>query len=192
MLELHARVMRQSVDVVGLVKDDQWELPTPCSEWDVRALVEHMILDNRGFGAAARGEAIDRSVWTDTSFGPDLRDEYTRSAALVVEAFKQPVAQFWLPRINHAITYPAAQAISFHLLDYMIHSWDVAVAIGHPIAFDEDLVTAVREIGDREVPNGPNRLRVGASFQPVLEPRAGESAFDRLLRTLGRSPHWPN
>jgi uncharacterized protein (TIGR03086 family) len=192
MLELHGRVMRQSVDVVGLIKDDQWELPTPCTEWEVRGLVEHMILDNRGFAAAARGEAIDRAVWTEKSFGPDLREEYARSASLVAEAFKQPVAQFWLPRINDAITYPAAQAISFHLLDYLIHSWDVAAAIGHQVRFDEDLVTAVREIGDREVPNGANRLRVGASFQPPREPRAGESAQDRLLRTLGRSPDWPN
>lgn len=183
--------MRQSVEVVSLIKDDQWELPTPCGEWDLRGLVEHMILDNRGFAAAARGEVIDRSVWTDKTFGPDLRDEYSRSAALVVEAFKQPVAQFWLPRITDKITYPAARAISFHLLDYVVHAWDVASAIGHAISFDEDIVTIVREIGDREVPNGPNRLREGASFQPALEPRAGESALDRLLRTLGRSPDWP-
>jgi uncharacterized protein (TIGR03086 family) len=192
MLELHRRVMRQSIEIVSLIKDDQWELPTPCSDWDLCGLVEHMILDNRGFSAAAGGEVTDRSVWTNRSFLPDLRDEYARSASLVVEAFKQPVAEFWLPRILDTITYPAAQAISFHLLDYVVHSWDVAASIGHPIAFDEDVIAAVQDIGDREVPNGPNRLRVGASFQPILPAEPGESTLDRLLRTLGRSPHWPN
>jgi uncharacterized protein (TIGR03086 family) len=192
MLELHGRAMRQSTEVVALIKDDRWELPTPCTEWDLRGLVEHMILDNRGFAAAARGEVIDRSAWTERSFGPDLRVEYAQSADAVVSAFATPVANFWLPRINDALTYPAAQAIGFHLLDYVIHAWDVAASIGQPIQFDEDIIAAVQRIGDREVPNGPNRVRVGASFRPALPPAPTESTLDHLLRTLGRSPNWPD
>lgn len=184
--------MRQSTEIVSLIKDEQWESPTPCTEWDLRQLVEHMILDNRGFTAAARGDVSDRSVWSDRSFGPDLRVEYARSAGDVMTAFATPVDRFWLPRINDAVTFPAAQAISFHLLDYLVHGWDVAAAIGYPVAFEKDLLDAVQEIGDREVLNGPNRLRPGASFQPALEPEATESKQDRLLRTLGRSPSWPN
>ncbi|HCT78500.1 MAG TPA: TIGR03086 family protein [Micromonosporaceae bacterium] len=192
MLELHRRTMSQSTEIVSLIKDEQWELPTPCTEWNLRQLVEHMILDNRGFAAAAQGEVIDRSVWLLREFDPGLRVEYARSADDVVTAFRTPVASFWLPRINDAITFPAAQAIGFHLLDYLVHGWDVAAAIGYPVAFDEDLIEAVQAIGDREVLNGPNRLRPNASFRPALLPKPGESKQDYLLRTLGRSPSWPD
>lgn len=191
MLELHRRTMGHSADIVSLIKDEQWELRTPCTEWNLRQLVEHMILDNRGFAAAARGEVVNRNVWSDRSFDPDLRAEYARSADYVAAAFRAPVAGFWLPRINDAVTFPAAQAIGFHLLDYLVHSWDVAAAIGHPVAFDEDLIEAVQAIGDREVLNGPNRLRPDASFRPALPSRPDESTQDRLLRTLGRAPDWP-
>lgn len=88
---MHPRVMRRSVEVVNAIENDQWELPTPCSEWNLRQLVEHMILDNRGFAAAARGPH-DRSVWTETNFKTDLRAEYSDSATDVVKAFEDPVS----------------------------------------------------------------------------------------------------
>lgn len=187
----HPRVMLRSVEVVSLIEDDQWELPTPCSEWNLRELVEHMILDNRGFAAAAGGPH-DRSVWTLATFKTDLRAEYSDSAEKVMKAFENPVPEFWLPRIDDTVTYPAAQAISYHLLDYLVHAWDVAASIGQRITFDEDLIESVQTVGDRYIPNGPNRFRVGRTFHPVLPPEPGESTLDHLLRTLGRSPRWPN
>ncbi|MFB9238215.1 TIGR03086 family metal-binding protein [Plantactinospora siamensis] len=190
-LELHRRALRQSVDLVDLIGDDQWALPTPCAEWDLRQLVEHMTLDNRGFAAAAGGERADTAVWSARDFGPDLRAEYARSAERVVAAFRSPAPEFWLPRITPDTTFAADRAIGFHLLDYLAHGWDVAAATGRPVDYPADLVAAVQEIADRDVPNGPNRLRAGASFRPALPAQPDESALDHLLRTLGRSPSWP-
>ncbi len=185
--------MRESSKLVELVHDDQWELPTPCAQWNLRQLVEHMTLENRGFAAAAEGETEDRSAWTERSFG-DLRGDYAESAERVAEAFARADVErgeFWLPLIAPERRFPARQAISFHLLDYVVHGWDVAASLRQPVDYPGDIVRLVREIADREVPDGPRRLRPGASFQPAIAWQEGDSAMDGLLAVLGRSPRWP-
>jgi uncharacterized protein (TIGR03086 family) len=195
MLDLHRLAMRHSVAVVHSIGDDQWALPTPCARWDLRQLVEHMTLENRGFAAAAGGETSDRTVWSERSFDADLRSDYTRSADLVVTAFGADGVldrQFWLPRINDTMTFPGRRAVSFHLLDYVVHTWDVAAATGQPRALADDLVAAALDIAHREVPDGPRRHRPDASFAPPLPTPEGAPPFDRLLAVLGRSPSWPD
>jgi uncharacterized protein (TIGR03086 family) len=195
MLELHARVLRQSVDIVDDIGDGQWDGPTPCAGWTLRQLVEHMILENRGFAAAAGGETSDRRVWTDRQFLDDLRADYRASAERVVESFGAPgvlEGEFWLPLINPSLRLPARQAISFHLLDYVVHGWDVATAIGRPVQVPTDIVDAALDIATREVPDGPRRHRPNASFVAPVELAPGAPELDRLLAWLGRSPTWPD
>jgi uncharacterized protein (TIGR03086 family) len=194
MIEEHRLVMRESVKLVELIHDDQWVLPTPCAQWDLRQLVEHMTLENRGFAAAARGETEDSSVWTDRNF-TDLRGDYAESAERVVAAFGEPEVlqgEFWLPLLTRDRMFPARQAVSFHLLDYVVHGWDVATSLRQPVEYPANIVALVREIADREVPDGPRRLRPGASFQPAIAPQEGDSALESLVAVLGRSPRWPN
>ncbi len=193
MIDQHRYTMRHSVKLVELIHDDQWELATPCTEWNLRELVEHMTLENRGFAAAARGQTQDSSPWTERDFG-DLRADYAESAERVVAAFGEPgvlESEFWLPLIDPARRFPGRQAVSFHLLDYVVHGWDVAASLRQPVDYPDDLVTLVREIADREVPDGPRRLRPNASFKPAIaEPEA--SPWESLLAVLGRPPKWPN
>ncbi|MFG1951997.1 TIGR03086 family metal-binding protein [Micromonospora sp. NPDC048830] len=192
MLELHRRTMRRSVEIVAAIRDDQWDAPTPCAGWTVRDLLAHMIRENRGFAAAAGGETADRSPWT-SPIGPDPRADYAASAHLAVAAFNAggvPDREFWLPQLNDAVTYPGGQAVGFHLLDYLVHGWDLAVATGQPFSFDEDVLAAVRDIAARDVPHGPRRHRPGATFAPPLPAGAEASQAQRLLAFLGRDPHW--
>jgi uncharacterized protein (TIGR03086 family) len=194
MLELHRLAMRHSVDVVGQIEDSHWDRATPCDQWRLRDLVHHMILENRGFAAAADGETADRTVWTEASFDDDLRADYRASAERVSAAFARDGVldgEFWLPLIDDSRRFPARQAISFHLLDYVVHSWDVARAAGQPITFEPELVQAVAEIAEAEVPDGPRRRRPNASFRPPVTVEPGGREFDRVLAFLGRSPYWP-
>ena len=192
MLDLHCRTLLHSVEIVSAIRDDQWDLPTPCTQWTVRQLLAHMIRENRGFAAAAGGETADRSPWT-SPIGTDPRVDYAASAEQVVAAFGAEGVldgTFWLPLINDSMVFPATQAVSFHLLDYLVHGWDVAVSIGRPLAFPDDVVPAVREIADREVRDGPRRHRPGATFAPALPTTATAPVLDQLLAFLGRDPDW--
>jgi uncharacterized protein (TIGR03086 family) len=195
MRDLHLLAMRHSISAVQRIRDDQWTLPTPCSRWNLRQLVEHMTLENRGFAAAADGETSDRTMWTERDFDADLRADYTRSADLVVTAFGADGVlerQFWLPRIDDRVTFLGRRAVNFHLLDYVVHTWDVAAALGRPVALADDLVAAALDIAHREVPDGPRRHRPEASFAPPVPTPDDARPLDRLLAVLGRSPSWPD
>lgn len=190
--DLHRRTMRHSVGLVAAIGDHQWDLPTPCGQWTARDLLVHMIRENRGFAAAAAGETVDRSAWT-SPVGDDPRAEYAESADQVVEAFGAPGAldrEFWLPLIAPDTTFAGQRAAGFHLLDYLVHGWDVAVTIGRPTPFEADLIAAVTEIAHREVPDGPRRHRPDASFAPPVDIKKSAGALDRLLGYLGRDPGW--
>jgi uncharacterized protein (TIGR03086 family) len=191
MLELHQRAMRHSVVIVSLVADDQWDLPTPCAKWTLRDLLVHMVTENNGFAAAASGEAADRCAWEPVHLGPDPRRDYAASADRVVAAFAEAGPELWLPNISDT-PFPAAQAIGFHLLDYVVHAWDVAAALGRTIALEPDLVAAAAEVAERDVPDGPRRDRPGAGFQRPVSVGSGveDAPLDRLLAFLGRDPNW--
>jgi uncharacterized protein (TIGR03086 family) len=97
---------------------------------------------------------------------------------------------FALPEISTAIEFPAAQAISFHFIDYVVHAWDVARSLGEPYVLAADLAPAAVGIAEL-VPDGPERLSEVAAFRPGLPAQAGVSPLDRVLLALGRSPNWP-
>lgn len=192
-LELHSRVMVVSTTIVAQISLDQLNRPTPCSEWDLGQLLAHMIGQNHGFAAAADGETSDRSVWADRPVEADVAKEYAASAERVVSAFAVDDLgdrDFWLPEVRGGVTLPAATSVGFHFVDYVVHSWDVARAIGVPVAFDDEVLAAVLPIAEA-VPDGANRAVPNASFQPAL-PATSAATFDKVLTLLGRSPNWPD
>lgn len=192
-LELDVRAVRASVAVVSRVTPGDLGRATPCTEWTLADLLAHMTAQHRGFAAASSGRGADPAVWLPDPVGADPVPAYVEAAERVVAAFAQdgvPERQFALPEISTQVTFPGSRAIGFHFVDYVVHTWDVAMATGNPIAFEADLVDAVREIADREVPDGPNRRRTDPSFRPPVPVPDSSSAQDRLLAYLGRSPDW--
>lgn len=190
MLELHGRAMRHSVVIVSQIHDDQWGLPTPCAGWTLHDLLSHMTTENHGFAAAARGETTSRDAWTAVPFSDDPRRDYAASADEVLTAFADPAPEFWLPNVSETVRFPARQAIGFHLLDYVVHTWDVAASLGRTIALEDDLVAAAQEVADRDVPDNERRQRPGAGFQPAVKVPGEETPLARLLAFLGRDPEW--
>jgi uncharacterized protein (TIGR03086 family) len=192
--ELNRQAVAVTVGIVGKVRSDQLDLPTPCEEWSLWQLLAHMIGQHYGFAAAARGETSDLSVWADRPVGDDLHAAYAAAAADVTAAFAEDgmlERRLWLPEIRDGVRFPAAMAIGFHFLDYLVHGWDVARSIGTDPGFDADLVSAAlaRAI---EVPDGEIRLVPGAAFRPGIAAPEGASDMDRMLLMLGRSPAWPS
>ena len=189
--ELHRRAVEEFGARVKAVGDDQWDLPTPCAGWTLRDLLGHMTTENLGFAAAARGETTSRAAWTPVTFGPDPRRDYAESADAVVTAFASPAEKFWLPNVHERLHFPATQAIGFHLLDYVVHSWDVAASLGRTVALEDDLVAAAQEIADRDVPEGERRHLPNAGFGPPVTLPGDTTPLAHLLSFLGRNPEWP-
>ncbi|MFD6356425.1 TIGR03086 family metal-binding protein [Nocardia tengchongensis] len=191
LLALDARAVWTSIEVVAGLTPADLDAPSPCAGWTLRDLLEHMIVQHYGFAAAARGED-DLSRWKPQPLGEDPIGEYRAAADHVLAAFAEPGVlerQFPLPEIRDGIVIPGSLAVSFHFIDYVVHAWDVARALGTTVAFDDDVLAAAWPVAEA-VPRGPARERPGSSFAPELAV-AQTPGLDRILAVLGRSPRWP-
>ncbi|MFD1369854.1 TIGR03086 family metal-binding protein [Actinoplanes sichuanensis] len=191
-LDLHRSAVERGIELVDAIDDEQWRQPTPCAEWTVASLVEHMTRENRGFAAAARGDRTSAADW-HTPLGADLRAEHAASARDVIDAFAGAGAlsrTLWLPTIRDGITLPARTALGFHLLDAVVHGWDVAAATGRPFGVDDETLAAVRAVAENDVPDGPRRYRPQATFAPARPAADDAPEMDRLLAFLGRDPEF--
>jgi len=189
---LHARAIRASVIVVNQVGADDLDRPTPCADWTLARLLAHMTVQHDGFAAAAVGNGGDPALWEVGPLGPDPTGAYAEAADRVVRAFAPDGVleqEFALPEINPLTTFPGRQAIGFHLIDYVVHGWDVARTIDVPFAPDPDVLDAGLTIA-AAVPDGNTRRQPGAAFAPARAAPDDAPAIDRIVAHLGRSPTW--
>ncbi|MCK7627131.1 TIGR03086 family metal-binding protein [Streptomyces sp. RS10V-4] len=192
---LDARAVGDSVALVDRLAPGDLTRPTPCAGWDLAALLGHLTAQHRGFAAAALGRGGDLAHWAVHPVGDDVPAAvagYRRAAADVRAAFAavdRPDRPFALPEFTTERTVPAARAIAFHLIDYVVHSWDLARTLDLPYDPDPRLLDAALPIA-RAVPDGAARQASGSSFRPALPAADGAGPLDRILAMLGRAPDW--
>lgn len=192
--ELDRDAVFASVAVAANLTRDDLGRATPCAGWSVADLLAHMIAQHQGFAAASAGAGADPSVWEVRPLGEDPAWSYAAASLAVIAAFAEPGVeqqQFHLPAISSTLEFTAAQAISFHFVDYVVHGWDLAKSIDVPIEHTPDLLDAALALA-ATVPAGEARLTTGAAFRPVLDAPEGAGQIERVVAMLGRSPDWPN
>ncbi|MBV9823757.1 MAG: TIGR03086 family protein [Actinobacteria bacterium] len=191
--ELDRRAMDVTAGLVGQVGAEHWNAATPCAGWRVADLLAHVLGQYHGFALAASGEPTTLADFRPRPVRADeLAAAYPAAADRVSDAFAQPGVlerQFWLPEIRDGGAFPAQAAIGFHLVDEVVHAWDLARAIGKPVEFDAEVSKVALAIAVR-VPDDPASRAPGAAFAPGhrLEPSA--PVLDRIVALLGRRPDW--
>jgi uncharacterized protein (TIGR03086 family) len=189
---LDALAVQASVQVVSLARFADLARPTPGEAWTLAELLAHMTAQHNGFAAAATGDGADLVRWQTGAPAADPVGEYATAAARVIVAFGAPGVldrDFMLPEISPQLRFPAEQAIGFHLVDYVVHGWDVARTLGLRHDLEPALLAAALPVA-RSVPDGQNRRRPGASFAPRVTVTGG-STLDHIVALLGRRPSWP-
>ncbi|WP_433224217.1 TIGR03086 family metal-binding protein [Microtetraspora malaysiensis] len=191
LVALDAQAVRASVEVAAQVRPTDLSRPTPCLGWTVYGLLAHMATQHYGFAAASGGDG-DLARWKLRSLGDDPVASYRVAAEHVMAAFAVDGVlerMFPLPEVRSGSVFPGTQAISFHFIDYVVHSWDLAKALGTEVVFPPDLLDVALAVAEA-VPGGKAREEPGAAFAP---PRtsSGGSRLDEIVAILGRSPSWP-
>jgi uncharacterized protein (TIGR03086 family) len=193
---MHRSAVLASVDVVSAVTTDDLSRPTPCAGWNLADLLAHMTVRHRGFAAAAHGQGADLAIWQPgtvaAAVAADPAGAYSAAASGVIDAFAGADvldAMFALPELAPDATIPGSMAIGFHLVDYVVHTWDVARSVGNPVDLPAEVVDAALPIAFG-VPDGDFRTIANAVFGPAIPSTESVDDLDRILAYLGRSPEW--
>ena len=142
--DLHRRATESFAARVAGVGDDQWHLSTPCADWDVRVLVNHLVYENRWtaplFEGATIAEVGDR--FEGDLLGDDPKAAWAASAAEATAAVSVPGATERTVQLSFGDT-PAGEYAMQLTADLLIHGWDLARATGGDEKLDPELVAAV-------------------------------------------------
>ncbi|MEV3854899.1 TIGR03086 family metal-binding protein [Streptomyces sp. NPDC050095] len=195
-IALDRLAVQESVRLLGLARGDDWERDTPCAGWTLRRLAAHMTAQHRGFAAAARGGGGELAPWRERQDEADPGAAHRAAALDLLDAFAEPGVEereFTLPELREGPGpgggWPGRIAVGFHLVDYVVHAWDVAVTLGVGVELPAPVVTAAHAVALR-VPTDPESRAPGAAFAPPVERTAGGSDFAAMLALLGRDPGW--
>jgi uncharacterized protein (TIGR03086 family) len=191
-VELDRSAVYEAVRVVELAQDEDWARDTPCAGWTLRRLVAHMAGQHHGFAAAARGAGQDTAYWQEPKDMSEPARTHRAAATAALGAFAEPGVterEFALPELG--LSFPGRTAIGFHFIDYVVHAWDVAAALGVALELPDDVLGAALVVA-RLVPTDPAGRGPGFAFAPPLEVPADSGPLEEVLRLLGRAPErWP-
>ncbi|HEU5469125.1 MAG TPA: TIGR03086 family metal-binding protein [Actinophytocola sp.] len=184
---LDRRALAGTGRIVAQVDAVRLAAPTPCAEWDLRALLVHMAGNNNGFARAAAGHPAEEAVWRGDGLDGDPVAAYQESAQRVEAAFAADGVLDRSLAVYGFGTFPANTAIGMHFIDYLVHGWDVARAIGVEPDLEPELCDAVLKIGAGWPKGSPAIWGPGAPFGHPVPVRNDAPVAERMLGFLGRS-----
>ena len=185
-VELYRRASEEFRVRVRGVEPKDWLRPTPCSEWDVRALVHHVVEEERWVPPLLGGATIEEMEGrlSGDLLGADPPGSVERAA----EEAERAVAHLRPPEGKVHLSYGEEEPEEYLrqvLADHVVHAWDLAAAVDGDKRFDPVLIAAVGEwFAARE-----ELYRAGGAIGPRAQSRS-EDPQDRLLSAFGRDPSW--
>ncbi len=185
--ELLDLARERAVPVLRVIPDDALAAPTPCPDYDVKALVNHLFHVVVEFQKLAVKEDADFTATPDrVGAGPDWRERFADETDKLVAAWSAPGAE---KGVTGSLKMPARLVGSMALLDLTVHVWDLARATGREYRVDDAMAPVVEQLADAVAELAPTGRKMGAfgAEVPVAE---GAPAFERLLARTGRDPHW--
>ncbi|HEX5543758.1 MAG TPA: TIGR03086 family metal-binding protein [Micromonospora sp.] len=185
MQHLMTEAAAEMTAVVRAVKPDQLALPTPCTEYDVRTLVNHLIYWSGFFSEAAAGKQLPpegaQRDYTDGDWAEIFAEQSGRAAA----TWAKPGAWEGVSQLA-GTPMPASVVGSLLLAELVLHGWDLAVATGVRPAYSDEVAQATLGILRQAADQG---RAAGIFAEPVPVP-VSAPPLDQALGLSGRDPRW--
>lgn len=167
-------VLQQAVHTIAT---DDLSKPTPCREFDVAGLTDHLLNSITLLGQAAGAELPERNA----------EDSVERQ----IIAAARPALDAWHRRgLDGTVPFgsgetPAGYMAGILSLEFLVHAWDYAAATGRTVDAPDSLVDYVSGLVHRVItPEG----RIRAGFDDPVDVADDASALDRLVAFTGRVP----
>ncbi len=180
---LHRRAMAQTESVVAVLPA-QLTLPTPCTEFDVRALLSHIVGGlNRVALVGEGGDALARPARADDVPDDGWLAAYRAAAARVAAAWADDAKLDALVEVPWG-KIPGRFAIAGYVQEILMHGWDLAKATGQETERDPELASWALAGAKRILP--PESRGGDIPFGPVIAVPADAAPYAQLAAYLGR------
>ena len=174
----------QTRNVVAGTAPEQFTVPTPCAEWDVQALANHILGALVMFHDVATTGAADMAVLQGDHVGENFLASFDKLSAATVAAWKAG------DKVNDTANMPwgempADVALAILADDVLVHGWDLATSIGQPVDWDQALAGETLDFARMMFAAPENREGSFAKSVPVAR---DADAMTQLVAYLGRHP----
>ncbi|MET9399118.1 TIGR03086 family metal-binding protein [Kitasatospora sp. NPDC002965] len=180
---LYLLALGQLEKLIAEAGPETLDRPTPCTEYDLRTLLGHVVGGIHRFaylGEGGRSEDVAAMTGdlADDAWPAALDRARTRATAAWAEDARldRSTAAPWGE-------VPGRAAVGGYILETVTHSWDISRALGSTVPLDERLAETALAIAEAVLPTGP---REGAPFGPDLPAPADADPYTRLAAFLGR------
>jgi len=188
---MNASLFSSAVDGFGtrvaVIGDQQWSASTPCAEWDVRALVNHVVGELLWLPPLLEGKTIAEvgSQFDGDVLGDDPGATWKMAAAAAQSAAAKPGAQERTVHLSFG-DFPGSEYLGQVTTDLTIHSWDLARAVGADDRCDPALIEFVTEFLAPQI----EMWRNPGIFATPVNAGADANRQDQLIASTGRAPDW--
>jgi len=177
-IERYQHLAEQFGARVEATPDDKWSAPAPCDEWTARDVVAHVVGSQRRVAAGVNGTDA-----AEVDADADPKEVWRESNAAVIAALQQPGALEKViptPMGEMPLEVMLGRLLS---LDILVHTWDLARAVGGDERLDQDAVAH----GYEGIKPMDAMLRRPGAFGPKVDPPAGADLQTEFLSFLGRT-----
>ena len=174
LLDLYSRASEWTLDKVkGASK--QLDSDTPCDDWHVRELMNHMLETQRYFVGSARGESVSQPGQTPptTLLGDDPVKDFKRAREETLNTYG-----------DKDVLEKTGATLGIAFADQLLHGWDLAKATGQDTTMPQGLAEAAYQMIHGRLTDDQRKQ----SFKPEVEISADAPAQDKLLAYSGRDP----
>jgi uncharacterized protein (TIGR03086 family) len=180
---LHGRAMLEFDARVRAVPADRWHAPTPCIDWDVRTLVNHVVYEQLWTAPLLAGRTVDDvgDAFDGDVLGDDPVGAWERSSEAARAAWIAPGAVDRTVHLSFGPT-PAVVYAEQSALDLAVHAWDLARGIGADDRLADDVVTGL----DGVVRGQADMIAASGVFSPPVPVEGSADPQTRVLALLGR------
>lgn len=177
-----ARVVSQLVATVDNIQPAQLAQPTPCAEFTVHDVLDHMMVLGGALTYGFRGEAAP-DLMPPPVYGRVPADEFREVMTDLLTAAQAPGAAERMV-VTPFGEMPGAALTRMVAFDGIVHTWDLATSTGQEVSFADDLVEAIDGFVRGALVPG---MRDGDTFKNATEPPADATAIERLVAFSGRT-----
>jgi uncharacterized protein (TIGR03086 family) len=183
------RAAERFTEIVRNVKPDQLANPTPCAEYDVRGLLNHVLFWGPSLVGAARKEQVPPPAAAESDVdlvGEDWAADLVTHAERIGAAWGEPAASTGMTHMGGPTELPAELVAGMVAGELVVHGWDLARATGQRPEWDEDVL---RYVYDGAVGYAEQGREMGV-FGPEVPAPDTASTLDKLVGVSGRDPAW--